>query len=178
MKLRQLYSNMVKCCVSCGAPFEASGSSKTCSTECSIDRKAKRQSERYFERKVENPGLFEERSKSWRLNNLKRSNELRRRSYEKDVAGRLIRIAKERAKELGVPFDLRRGDVEVPKVCPVLGTDFVIGTQYSASLDRIVPALGYVKGNVQVLSRLANSMKSNATEEELRKFADWINQKR
>lgn len=35
------------------------------------------------------------------------------------------------------------------------------------SLDKIIPKLGYVKGNVWVVSNKANRIKSNATIEEL-----------
>jgi len=48
------------------------------------------------------------------------------------------------------------------------------GKNDSPTLDRIDPNKGYVKGNIQVLSHLANMMKSNATAEELHLFADWI----
>jgi len=37
----------------------------------------------------------------------------------------------------------------------------------SPSLDRINPALGYVKGNVWVISFKANAIKQNATVQEL-----------
>ncbi len=37
----------------------------------------------------------------------------------------------------------------------------------SPSLDKIIPKLGYVKGNVWVVSNKANRIKSNATIEEL-----------
>lgn len=36
---------------------------------------------------------------------------------------------------------------------------------------KIIPSKGYVKDNIQVLSLLANQMKSNATPEELVKFS-------
>jgi len=42
------------------------------------------------------------------------------------------------------------------------------------SLDRIDPTKGYVPGNVQVISDLANRMKQNASVEELLLFAKGV----
>lgn len=42
----------------------------------------------------------------------------------------------------------------------------------SPSLDKIVPSLGYVIGNVEVISYLANTMKQNATPEQLTTFCE------
>jgi hypothetical protein len=68
-----------------------------------------------------------------------------------------------------------------PEICPVLSTPiaFVAGqghraTENVASFDRIDSSLGYVKGNVQIVSLKANQMKSNATPEELVAFAKWV----
>jgi hypothetical protein len=41
-------------------------------------------------------------------------------------------------------------------------------------LDKIIPELGYVKGNVRIISTLANTMKSNATKDQLLTFAKNI----
>jgi hypothetical protein len=41
-------------------------------------------------------------------------------------------------------------------------------------LDKIIPELGYVKGNVRIISTLANTMKSNAIKDQLLTFAKNI----
>ena len=97
----------------------------------------------------------------------------------------MLEQAKARAKRKGIPFDLSRSDLTIPAVCPVFGVPFVRGTDgnpvadgklspWSPSLDCIIPSLGYVRGNVQVISLKANTMKSNATPDQLRQFAQWV----
>ena len=86
--------------------------------------------------------------------------------------------AKRRAKAYGVPFDLVLEDIVVPKLCPVLGIPIGIGGGKthagSPSLDRIIPELGYVPGNVAVISHRANKIKNDATAAELRAVAEWV----
>jgi hypothetical protein len=72
-------------------------------------------------------------------------------------------------------------EVPCPDLCPVLGTAIsfergsgVRAQQHTASFDRIDPSLGYVRGNVMIISQKANIMKSSATPEELWRFAQWI----
>jgi hypothetical protein len=67
----------------------------------------------------------------------------------------------------GIKFELKPEDVPWPDVCPILGipikrTPGAAGDG-SPSLDRINPALGYVVGNVRVISHRANTLKSNCT---------------
>lgn len=85
---------------------------------------------------------------------------------------------KKRALNKGLPFDLELEDIANPGICPVLGISMERGTRLdshnSPSVDRIAPSLGYVKGNVQVISKKANTMKLDATPEELRMFAKWV----
>jgi hypothetical protein len=67
-------------------------------------------------------------------------------------------------------------------ICPILEMPIDYGPSNNgpktpdnyASLDKIDPSKGYVVGNLQVISKKANSMKSDATIEELRKFVKNI----
>lgn len=82
--------------------------------------------------------------------------------------------AKRRAQKANLPFNLEISDIVIPEFCPYLGlkiAPYGSRTDMSASLDKIIPNLGYVKGNVQVISDLANKMKSNATPAQLAAFA-------
>src|SRR5690606_22407621 len=81
---------------------------------------------------------------------------------------------KYRAKQKGIPFNITHEDLNIPDVCPVLGIPIEkkveLGSGYwpdNPSVDRIIPELGYVKGNVRVISHRANLLKSDATIEEL-----------
>ncbi len=79
--------------------------------------------------------------------------------------------ARRRAKQKGIPFTITLDDVVVPKFCPVFGMELRVNRRIvgpdSPSLDRIIPALGYVPGNVIVVSHKANTIKSYASLEEL-----------
>lgn len=62
--------------------------------------------------------------------------------------------------------------------CPILHIPLEWGavgrpTSYSPSIDKIVPKLGYVRGNVQLISYKANLMKNNADTRELACFGKW-----
>lgn len=92
-------------------------------------------------------------------------------------AARTLGAIKHRAKMAGVPFDLTPRDVYVPTHCPIFGTQFVFGGPKghpcAPSIDRIRPRLGYVKGNIAVISRRANMIKQDATAAEIQAVAAW-----
>lgn len=48
------------------------------------------------------------------------------------------------------------------------------GGDNNPALDRKVPALGYVRGNVTFISNKANRIKSNATTEEILSVAKYL----
>lgn len=97
--------------------------------------------------------------------------------YKKDF--KLLLAAQRRAKRDGLPCTITRDDIVIPECCPVLRVKLVAGNRKgprpdAPSLDRIDPKLGYIPGNVQVISHMANSMKRDATAEQLISFADWV----
>jgi hypothetical protein len=85
---------------------------------------------------------------------------------------------KANAKKLGIPFTIQFGEIEWPTHCPVLGIEidyFANGRQEnSPSLDRINSNLGYVKGNVAVISWRANRIKNDGSLEEHVKIVSWM----
>lgn len=89
---------------------------------------------------------------------------------------------KSSAKKRQIEFDLTLTDINqlsFPLTCPILG----IRLKYhkgsvqddSYSIDRIDNTLGYVSGNLQVISYKANRAKNNLTEEELKRLVIFIN---
>lgn len=89
----------------------------------------------------------------------------------------LVTSAKTRASAKGLPFDLTAEDLTLPEVCPVLNISLSwsnVITNETPSIDRVVPELGYVKGNCNIISMKANRLKNNATKEELEAILAYI----
>ncbi len=105
------------------------------------------------------------------------ANKGRKKNYNKDAC--VLQGIRIRSRQKGLEFNLDLEDMTYPEFCPVFGfklerSNTGSPAKNSPSVDRIDPTKGYVKGNIQMISQLANSMKSNATPEELLMFADWI----
>ena len=88
-----------------------------------------------------------------------------------DLKQQLYRSAKKRALKKGLEFNIELKDIHIPKKCPILKVPLICSTRYSPSIDRVYPDKGYIKGNIAVISTLANSMKANATPKELLIFS-------
>lgn len=130
-----------------------------------------------FDRECTNCGkIFPKRSKTVTLCGECNSNRVKGQSPEM----KMLRRAKSRARERNLPFNLTIEDVVIPDVCPILNIELRMhkgrsgGNPNSPALDRIDNNKGYVKGNVMVMSHLANMMKSSATTEQMIKFAEWV----
>ena len=95
----------------------------------------------------------------------------------------MLKNARKRAKKNNIPFNITEDYLKSiypsDMICPVLGFEMSVGvdengwTDTSPSLDRIIPEKGYVQGNVVIVSMRANSIKRDATPEEIRKVADF-----
>jgi predicted DNA-binding protein YlxM (UPF0122 family) len=76
-----------------------------------------------------------------------------------------------------VDFSIEFGDMVWPTHCPIFGVELNYNVRYleeSAEMDRIRPDLGYIPGNVAIISRRANRHKGNATADELQKIVNFI----
>ena len=91
---------------------------------------------------------------------------------------RLMDGAKARSKKQKVPINIVLDDIIINDNCPILGIKLEKGngktTDNSPSLDKIIPELGYVKGNIMVISHKSNSIKRDANADELEKIAQYI----
>jgi hypothetical protein len=126
------------------------------------------------ERREANKPEIYERTRRWYQQHPEYVNEYRLRRLE----AHLLKSAKSRAKTYDIPFDITEADIVIPDICPALGIPLdragKKGVFNSLTLDKIIPELGYVRGNVQVVSCRANRLKSDATAEELEALAAYV----
>jgi hypothetical protein len=91
--------------------------------------------------------------------------------------------AQQRAKKSNLDFNLSIDDIHIPERCPVLGIlleygNTVTNKDSSPSLDKIQNDKGYVKGNVQIVSNRFNSLKKDATFDELILIGEWAKEQK
>lgn len=99
-----------------------------------------------------------------------------------------IRDCIERAIKINVPYDTKEdlynylNPIYKKGICECCSKKLVIGSKNmpennSPSLDRLIPEKGYVIGNISLLCNRCNTLKSNATPDELFIIADWYKTK-
>lgn len=103
---------------------------------------------------------------------------LKRESFIRCYRQSMYSRCRYRSQIKGYDFNIEPSDIVIPEKCPILGITLIKGTKdnymQSPSIDRIDNSKGYVKGNIQIISTKANSMKNSASREELLKFAKYI----
>jgi len=106
-------------------------------------------------------------------------------SVKDSHVGKSYDWAKRRAKLQNIPFNITREYLRsiATDECPIFKTHFDWGPsglgigkikQNSPQLDRVIPELGYVIGNVAFISHQANRIKGEGTMQQHYAIADWI----
>lgn len=113
-----------------------------------------------------NKTLILEKNKQWR-------------DSEDGMKHRMLHRSLQRSREKGYEHNISIDDIKIPGECPVLNVQFNPGSKSggywnSPSIDRKDSSKGYTKDNIQVISMRANTMKSDASVQELVKFAKWV----
>lgn len=83
----------------------------------------------------------------------------------------MFRSAQARARAKGWEFSITVDDILLPAVCPLLDIPIFASeghpTGNSPTIDRKDNSRGYVPGNIWVISHRANTIKSDASADEL-----------
>ena len=127
------------------------------------------------QRKRADPAKRRARDTQWRSSN----KDKRKQYFDKWRYGKAAYdTAKARAKRKGLPFTITREYLNsiTPTHCPVLGIELVPGAEnkdHNISIDRIIPELGYVEGNIIIVSFRANRLRSDGTIDELKRLSSF-----
>jgi hypothetical protein len=104
-----------------------------------------------------------------------------RKRYQENPLFRQFQQRKQAALKNRIPFTIEFDELEQPEFCPVFGVklNYVANEKGNrkpnrASIDKVIPELGYVSGNVRIISDQANRLKNNATVEQLKMILKYI----
>lgn len=150
-----------------GPDKRASDGKQSCCRKCSTSRRNARRKEsgvsnqEHYQRYRD---TYKRKAKAYRVNN---------------TARYLLQQARARANRKGIDFSLSEDDIlPLPEHCPVLGIplrsgQFVRDPQ-SFTLDRVDNSKGYTPDNVRVISFRANTLKADASVDELRSLVRYM----
>lgn len=119
----------------------------------------------------------------WNAKNKEKLRQYQREWEIRNPSKYLWHAAKARAAKRGLAFTITPNDLPIPEFCPVFGIRLVLSSRrdknrcarYDApSVDRKDPTLGYVPGNVRVISWRANDLKGNGLLEEFELLVAYL----
>jgi len=126
----------------------------------------------------DNPQKHREASRQWAKDNPNKATAIHRTWRWSNRSLCLLSATRRRARNTNTPFNLTLEDIFIPDVCPILGIPLFFTprkvTNNTPSLDKIIPNLGYVKGNVAVISMKANGLKNNASLKEFKSLIQYL----
>ena len=110
-----------------------------------------------------------------------KSRKYRREAYEEGIKGErylrmMVNRIRARSKMKGISCEITWKDIVIPKTCPVLGIEIRLGDGIynSPSIDRFDNSIGYTKENIKIISWRANSLKKDATFEQIESLYNWM----
>ena len=135
-------------------------------------------SQRDYQRLKERIGMDEinRKGREWRKANPDKVKITLAKSRKDNPERNLLNKSKSRANKFGIEHTIQLSDIKIPTLCPYLKQklDSWGPRDYCPSLDRIDNSKGYIPGNIEVISFLANRMKNTAIKEQLIEFAHSI----
>jgi hypothetical protein len=126
-------------------------------------------------------GLLNGRTQSCGCLRIERAVETNKKRFDpnaisKTTEYKMLARAKSRANKNNLAFNIELADIIIPERCPLLGIKIesteVRNSPNNPSLDKIIPEKGYIKGNVWVISNRANTLKNDATLQELKTLVE------
>lgn len=112
--------------------------------------------------------LCEKLTRKWR-------EEIRR---EENPALFMLKELSRRARKRGKNFGILPEDIQpLPTHCPMLGVELDYsggGGPAAASVDRVDSSIGYVPGNVVIISKRANTLKNGSTVDEMKQIVAYL----
>ena len=117
------------------------------------------------------------RNNKWNLKLCKATN-----TFEMQIE-EMFKGALQRARKNNLPFDIDTPYLKsiAKQTCPIFDIQLNWGMSpngsvksNSPSLDKVIPEWGYIKGNVAIISFIANKIKQDVTYNDLYKVADWL----
>jgi hypothetical protein len=99
----------------------------------------------------------------------------------KTIEYKILKEARFRAKKRSRPFNLEISDIVIPEICPIFGMPLKVSegvvSEGSPSIDCFYPEKGYTKGNIWIISKKANSIKSNLSLDDWKWFVKTLEER-